>query len=34
MLEADIERRSGIALWRQIADRIRLEIDAGASTAN
>ena len=30
MLEADIERRSGIALWRQIADRIRLEIDAGA----
>jgi GntR family phosphonate transport system transcriptional regulator len=28
--EADIERRSGIALWRQIADRIRLEIDAGA----
>src|SRR5262245_20662074 len=25
---ADVERRSGIALWRQIADRIRIEIAA------
>jgi GntR family transcriptional regulator, phosphonate transport system regulatory protein len=25
----DVERRSGIALWRQIADRIRIEIAAG-----
>jgi GntR family transcriptional regulator, phosphonate transport system regulatory protein len=30
MIAADVERRSGIALWRQIADRIRVEIDAGA----
>jgi GntR family phosphonate transport system transcriptional regulator len=27
---ADIERRSGIALWRQIADRIRIGISAGS----
>src|SRR3954451_23387238 len=27
---AEIERRSGIALWRQIADRIRMGISSGA----
>src|SRR5919197_3863153 len=27
--KAEVERRSGIALWRQIADRIRLGIAAG-----
>jgi GntR family phosphonate transport system transcriptional regulator len=27
--KADVERRSGVALWRQIADRIRLGIAAG-----
>src|SRR5262245_38837629 len=27
--KTDVERRSGIALWRQIADRIRLGIAAG-----
>jgi GntR family phosphonate transport system transcriptional regulator len=26
----EVERRSGIALWRQIADRIRIDIAAGA----
>src|SRR6187399_2465806 len=26
---AQVERRSGVALWRQIADRIRIDIAAG-----
>lgn len=30
MHQAMVDRRSGIALWRQIADRIRLEIGSGA----
>lgn len=30
MRQAIVDRRSGIALWRQIADRIRLEIASGA----
>lgn len=30
---ADLERRTGVALWRQIADRIRSEFISGASEA-